>query len=287
VGGVVYVLLHTLYFGDPLPNTYYAKRASDWAHLKIGLDYVRRFPLAYPWVAALVVAVVLRPLRSVALAFIAGLAAFSFQVARVGGDHFEFYRAFLYVLPIAAALVGAAAARLVAARTVWKTAFVGVVAAALVLTTAKPHVRADAFAWVQLAARLGAALKAQYPADTRLGLFALGATSYTAGLPVVDALGIADRHVARCDLSKEHVCVLDIGHERGDPDYVLQRADVVVLFGAYAPVRFESLDEVREGFYSHKKFLAAAKSAIQQGTFRLHNVEFMPGAFWAVLERTR
>ena len=286
-GGAAYLLVHTLYFGDPLPNTYYAKRASDWAHLRIGLAYVARFPRAYPWVLALAVALLPRALRGVAVAFLAGLAVYAFQVARVGGDHFEFHRAFLYVLPIAATLVGAAAARLVSARTPWKTAVVGVLAAAMVVWSARPHVRAAAFEWVQLAARLGEALATQYPAGTRLGLFALGATGYAAGLPVVDALGIADRHVARCDLSKEHVCALDIGHERGDPAYVLQRADVVVFFAAYAPVRFESLDEIREGFYSHKKFLAAAKNVVQQGSFRLRNVEFMPGAYWAVLERNR
>lgn len=287
IGGVVYLAAHTLYFGDPLPNTYYAKRASDWAHARIGLTYISRFPLAYPWVAVVLVALAQRRLRGVAIAFVAGLSLYALQVARVGGDHFEFHRAFLYILPIAAALAGAAAAQVVAARVPWKTALVGVVGVALLLLASRAHVRPQAFAWVQLAARLGHALGSQYPAGTRLGLFALGATGYSAGLPVVDALGIADRHVARCDLSREHVCALDIGHERGDPAYVLARADVVVLFAAYAPVRFESLEEIREGFYSHKKFLAAAKIAVQQGTFRLHNVEFMPGAYWAVLERKR
>jgi hypothetical protein len=80
---------------------------------------------------------------------------------------------------------------------------------------------------------------------------------------------------------------LDIGHERGDPAYVLEHADVVVFFAAYAPVRFENLEEIREGFYSQKKFLAAAATAVQQGKFHLGNVEFMPGAYWAVLERNR
>jgi hypothetical protein len=103
----------------------------------------------------------------------------------------------------------------------------------------------------------------------------------------VDALGIADPHVARCDLSKEHVCELDIGHERGDPQYVLEHADVVAFFAAYSPVPFESLDEIREGFYSQKKFVAAAREAVEQGRFKLRNVEFAPGAYWAVLEKTK
>ena len=287
VGGALYLVLHTLYFGDPLPNTYYAKRASDWAHLAIGLAYVGRVPLVYPLIVAFFVPLFLGALRRVALACSVGLLLYALQVARVGGDHFEFHRAFLYVLPIAAALAGATAAHLVASRKPLQMIAVAVAAVAMVGWSARPHVRGNAFEWVQLASRLGSALASQYPPNTRLGLFALGATGYASGLPVVDALGIADRHVARRDLSKEHVCALDIGHERGDPDYVLARADVVVFFAAYAPVRFESLDEIREGFYSHKKFLGVAKSAVQRGTFRLHNVEFVPGAYWAVLERVR
>ncbi len=285
VGGAVYVLAHTLYFGDPLPNTYYAKRAGDWAHARIGLHYVATFPRAYPWLGLVLVAFVLRRMRGVVLGFLAGLCLYALQVASLGGDHFEFYRAFLYVLPAAAAIVGATAACLVAQRRAWRTALVAAGAVAMLAMSARPHVRENAFAWVGLSARLGAALASTYPQDTRVGLFALGAAGYTSRLPVVDALWYADRHVARRDLSHEHVCALDIGHERGDPEYMLQHADVVVFFAAYAPVPYESLDEVREGFYSHKKFLAAAATALQRGTFRLRNIEFMPGAYWAVLER--
>src|SRR5262249_43459802 len=147
------------------------------------------------------------------------------------------------------------------------------------------RVRAGAFAWVRHAAQLGHALARTYSGSTRVGLFAIGATGYTSRLPVVDALGLADRHIARCDLSHEHSCALDIAHERGHAEYVLAHADVIVRWGAYAPVPFEDLDEVREGFYSHKKFLAAARRAVADGRFRLRNIEFEPGAYWVVLER--
>ncbi len=287
LGGLLYLGAHTLYFGEPFPNTYYAKRAGDWAHARIGLHYVALWPRSYPWIALLAVPLLLPALRGATLGFLVGLSLYAVHVIRLGGDHFEFHRSFLYVLPLAAALLGAAAAQLVTERTPWKMAPLVVLSAAMLFFSARPHVRAAAFQWVQLASRLGLALQERYPPGTRLGLFALGATGYSSGLPVVDALGIADRHVARCDLSKEHVCALDIGHERGDPAYVLEHADVVVFFAAYAPVRFESLEEIREGFYSQKKFLAAAATAVQQGRFRLGNVEFMPGAYWAVLERNR
>jgi hypothetical protein len=285
LGGALYLLAHTLYFGNPLPNTYYAKRASDWAHFRIGLSYVAGLPREFPWVLLVVLILGLRSLRGIGIALLAGLCLYTVHVVRLGGDHFEYYRAFIYVFPAMAALLGAAGARFATSPVAWRRSSLAIVAVAAMFWSARSHVRAGAYDWVRLSARMGTALAATYPADTRVGLFALGAAGHASRLPVVDALGIADPHVARQDLSHEHVCVLDIGHERGDPDYVLQHADVVVFFGAYGPVPYESLDEIREGFYSHKKFLAAAKQALERGSFRLRNIEFMPGTYWAVLER--
>lgn len=285
VGGGLYLLAHTLYFGNPLPNTYYAKRALDWAHARIGLSYLAGVPRAFPWILLVLLPLAMGALRGAAFAFLAGLLLYVLHVARLGGDHFEFDRPFLYVMPTMTALLGAAAARFVVSRGSWRVGVVAGLVLAALFWTARTHVRGDAYHWVQLSARLGTALAKTYPAETKLGLFALGATGYTSRLPVVDALGIADPHVARRDLSHEHVCALDIGHERGDPAYVLQHADVIVFFGAYGPVPYESLDEIREGFYSHKKFIAVAREALKQGQFHLRNIEFMPGAYWAVLER--
>ena len=284
-GGAVYLVAHALYFGSPFPNTWVAKRAFDGAHAKIGLQYVWGFVRADPWVALLVVPIWVRRLRWPAVSLGAGLGLYTMQIVSLGGDHFEFHRVFLHVVPIMFVLVGAAAAQVVVSPRAWLKVLVAPVALGLLVHAAQPRVRPEAFAWVKLAARLGDVLGRTYPKHTQLGLFAIGATGYASGLPVVDALGIADRHVARCDLSKEHVCALDIGHERGDPRYVLERADLIVFFAAYSPVPYESLDEVREGFYSHKKFLAAAKQAVAAGTFALRNIEFLPGAYWAVLER--
>jgi arabinofuranosyltransferase len=285
LGGGAYLVVHELYFGSVVPNTWIAKRAWDWKHAWIGMHYVWGFLRADPWVGLWIVPLWLRSLRPIATSVGVGLLLYTLHVISLGGDHFEFHRAFLHVLPIVATLVGAAAGTMVVAPGVWRRGLVAAAAVLILVHAAVPRVRPGAYEWVRLAARLGDVLGRSYPPDTRLGLFAIGATGYASGLPVVDALGIADAHVAGCDLSKEHVCALDIGHERGDPDYVLRHADVVVFFAAYSPVPFESLEEVREGFYSHKKFLAAAKRAIEARRFVLRNIEFMPGAYWAVLER--
>jgi hypothetical protein len=287
VGGVAYLVAHTLYFGDPLPNTYYAKRASDWTHVRIGLDYLRQLPATYPALLFAFVALAAPSLRGVASGWTLGIVLFTFHVVSLGGDHFVFHRPYVLVRPMALALAGAAAIQIWTTRSLPIRVATAALAAAALLVTARQRVPAGAFAWVRNSGQLGYALARTYPPDTRVGMFAIGAAGYTSGLPVVDALGLADRTVARHDFSHEHCCALDIGHERGDPAYVLDHADVVVLFGAYSPVPFESLEEVREGFYSHKKFLAAAEVAVAKRRFRLRDLEFAPGAHWAVLEKLR
>lgn len=285
-GGAVYLAAHTAYFGDPLPNTYYAKRQLDAVHLRLGLTYLAALPQTYPWLFAAFAAAFWPRLRTVTLAWTVGIGLYALHVASLGGDHFEFQRPFILVLPMAMALTGAAAAQaLQDARGAVRIAAAAVVAATLGGAAAM-RVRSGAFLWVRHAAQMGYALAQTYPPSTRVGMFAIGAAGYTSRLPVVDALGLADKHVARCDLSREHSCALDIGHERGDPAYLIEQSDIIVPWGTYAKAPFESVDEMREGFYSHKKFLAAAAEAVAAGRLRIRNIEFAPGAYWAVFERT-
>jgi hypothetical protein len=287
LGGVAYLVAHWAYFGDPFPNTWRAKRAGDWNHTRIGLAYLAGLPRSHPWLFLGFAAGLVPPLRRATAAVTAGLVLYALQVASLGGDHFIFYRPFVIVTPILLALAGAAGAKLANTRHLAVRVAVIAVTAAAVAGAWMQRIPPAPFAWVRNAAQLGYALADLYPPTTRVGMFAIGAAGYMSRLPVVDALGLADRHVAGCDLSHEHVCALDIGHERGDPEYVLQHADVIVPFGGYAPVRFEKLEEVREGFYSQKKFLAAAARAVNEGRFQLRNVEFAPGAYWLVLEKVR
>lgn len=285
-GGGLYLIAHTLYYGDPLPNTFYAKSATDWAHARIGLSWLAGAVRTYPWLLLAALACILPWRRDVLAPIGIGMAAYAIFLVALGGDHFVFHRPMLHLMPLALAALGGAAGCL------WKVGgryarFAGAaVLAALLGFAASRPVPPGAFLWVRHAAQLGYTLARTYPPETRLGLFAIGATGYTSHRPVVDALGLADARIARSSRGDAPLVAADIGHEHGDPDDLLARADVIVLFAAYAPVQFESLEEVRAGFHSHERFLARARDAVSRGTFRLRNIEFAPGAYWAVLERT-
>ena len=117
-------LYRLLYFGDLVPNTYYAKATGGLSHLVWGLDYVLGFLAATaPAILLVLVAVVLhgpRVVRSGLLVFsVAVLTVFTAYVIKVGGDNravFPFWRHYLHLLPFWSLLL-AAAASLLAGRT--------------------------------------------------------------------------------------------------------------------------------------------------------------------------
>ena len=122
---IAHVIWRRCYYGDWLPNTYYAKVVAAWP--EAGLRYLLCFviehgtwllPLmALPWIAA----ELLRGARGVACwpidhpAATAAVAAVAFHAGYytlvVGGDHFE-YRVFSHLVPLSVLAIAAMALRL-------------------------------------------------------------------------------------------------------------------------------------------------------------------------------
>lgn len=73
---------------------------------------------------------------------------------------------------------------------------------------------------------VGSALRTAAPPGIRIALCPVGALPYHSGLPVVDMLGLTDRHVARAAPDRSYVYP---GHQRHDGAYVLARRPELVL----------------------------------------------------------
>ena len=106
-----------LYFGYPLPNTYYAKVSSDLLYnLKLGVGYLVEFLKAEPWAGAallmnfLVVFQTFRPRKSTqdakgasAVVLISLITLFaSITPVLTGGDHFNYFRFYQPYWPLMA-----------------------------------------------------------------------------------------------------------------------------------------------------------------------------------------
>jgi len=228
---VVLVALTTwrlAYYGDPLPNTFYAKTGGmGWA---AGGAYLRHHAGGHPglWLAALGgLPLAVRSRHGAALS--AACLGFVVYVASIGGDFKPTGR---FILPVTALLgaMGAVGLRQLPARG-------GLVAAVVVLGTTLvqlPDVMRQASQWADirhanLASRqlVGEFLRAQLPPDTLIAIHSAGAIPFYSRLPTIDMWGLTDRHIARAPIPEHGIGL--VGHERGDPAYVFGRDPAMYL----------------------------------------------------------
>lgn len=211
-----------LYYGDPLPNTYYAKVDGPlWERIITGSEVLVAATLATGLGAYILLLIAsssasrrtlgASPALRSALVFSATLVTYFLAI---GGDHFlDRFLLALYPLGIYAALHRVRGSR--------PAIFTAGVVALLTLQLA-PIARDTRFdysfrrydPWIQL----GLHLRERHPEST-LATTAAGKIAFYSGLRTIDMLGLADRHIAhRPSDSFENP-----GHNKRDDAYVLRR----------------------------------------------------------------
>ncbi|MDX1383175.1 MAG: hypothetical protein R3190_05985 [Thermoanaerobaculia bacterium] len=233
---VPYAAWKLWYFGDLVPNTWYAKSAGIPLAYKLrqGLAYLSSFIATPPALALFAAAaLVVRPLGAVRgsavhLATWTSLVFFAYQLA-VGGDFMAYFRFFAPLVPLLALIVvGVARELLACGREALALALAGSIAvlgaaalvplatapgsaSALVVEVAAPHIESEWSPGALVAINASGALP-YYRPDYRY----------------VDMLGLNDRHIARRSVTQPRGRV---GHLKGDGDYVLGRAPDYLLLG--------------------------------------------------------
>jgi len=231
-----------LYYGDPLPNTYYLKATGPPRTLVLasGLEHSAALLRGLSWpVAGLAALGLVAALRGGA----AGRAAALFVLATlaydlwVGGDWATGLpsRFVVPALPVAFALALAALwrGRWIARRPAAARAVAVAAGVALGVLASSGQARNE---WYSLTEQtllkeqnrwlLGFAryLRAHTAPDTVVALHWAGIAAYFSERPAVDVLGKSDRHIARMEVDR-----FQPGHSKWDWDYVLhvQRPDVI------------------------------------------------------------
>ncbi len=233
------------YYGDLLPNTFYAKvSGSDWA---AGGAFFRDFAASFPvlaWAAVpallfhLFSAVVLRkPTLESALSIV--VVAYVTYLAAIGGGFMEF-RLLDPVLAPAAVLA------VTAGRTTLRWAVprhAGRVGAALILTAAAvglnesvtfedaPHTvmtrrqmwEETTRIWIDIGKFLG---EIALPGES-LATTAAGAIPFFSRMPAVDMLGLNDALIARLPVNSSN----SVGHRKFAPDSYLEERGVTFIIG--------------------------------------------------------
>ena len=229
------------YYGQPLPNTFYAKvggGAVTWAR---GLDYLGRFAASHPVFCLLALGGVValrKGLGAVRNQLLLGLCLGWFvYLVTVGGDFKITWRFMHAVMAPMALLAGVGLARLwevLGQRGPWqgKAAVLSLLLAWGLLDAGPESRRSTQEARFRgevtfMRQAVGMWLRANVPPDTVLAIHSSGVVPYYSGLPTIDMWGLSDLHIARREMP--HMGRGMPGHEKSDPAYVFERQPQIYL----------------------------------------------------------
>lgn len=240
---VPFFLGRLAYYGEPLPNTFYAKVGLSSAVVVHGLKYVEVFLAS--WGSLLFVALV--PAVRAALherrtAYALGMLVAGLGVVVLeGGDVFW---AFRFIVPLCPLLYFAVQEGVFeASRWLRGRALSAALAGAVLVTGALHAAHVGRFAQLEaegadeFVARMklvGRSLREHLPPTATIAVNAAGTLPFVSGLRTIDMLGMTDAHIAhrRVPLGGDLA-----GHQKGDGRYVLSRRPEVILLGGVTVVR--------------------------------------------------
>ncbi len=223
---LAHILFRLIYYGYPLPNTYYLKLVAWDDRLLAGFEYFLNFlGLYFPMIGLAMMGAVLAKDRRHWLLLFAGLPLVLYAIY-TGGDDFGGSRFFAPWLPVLLLLAFSAPAYFD-----WQDRPLRVVLLLGVLTAYLTF--AGGYDFFQgpgqeaVLAEGGLALGEMTSTDASIGVFWAGTLPYFAHRPAVDMLGKNDAFIARQPANEGS---LKPGHNKFDYDYSLaqQRPDLLI-----------------------------------------------------------
>jgi arabinofuranosyltransferase len=238
---IPYFLWRLGYYGDVLPNTFYAKTGGGASQVLRGLNYAAGFALTLGGPLLLVIALPWWRSWRVALAswrgYLLPLAlVYTAYIVAVGGDHFRGERFFVPIIPWLAILLADGIAlvagpvaqgpsrirgRLVA------LACLGLALAAL-LRTAPDDVTMqglDESVWIWR--EIGWWMADHASPEASVAAAGAGAPAFYGERTTIDLYGLTDKHIGRLEVADMGQGVA--GHEKRDPAYVLNERMVTYI----------------------------------------------------------
>jgi len=241
------------YFGSIIPNTYYAKRGPLPLTAGNGSKYLLKFIMSYGYmmlIALFLLGGYLKRERAILIATSLVITHWALIVL-LGGDWMPNFRLLLPTLPfifiiLSVSLVGklsGVAPGSASDRTDSDTSIkagereIAPLAGALmvilitVLSIAPGFIHYENFKTERITVRafvhVGRKLKEILPPNTTIACGSTGAIGYFTDLPIVDILGLTDRHIAR----QGRIVSDQPGHLKTDGRYILNRKPALLLFG--------------------------------------------------------
>lgn len=235
---VLYGVWRWVYFGELLPNTYYAKLDVPTVDLGVGGRYVVDFFAESPiWalLALLTVYVLVadRARRGIGWMVVGMVLAHVLFVVRAGGDHMPASRLMVPLLPLLSVALAVSVTSLetrLPSRWTVPVLSLMVSLCALEALDGLDHRPRDPAAFV--GEIVGRWMQRNIPRGQLVALHTAGSTPFlNPQLRFVDMLGLTDKHIARRRIDRVWLPMQRLpGHAKGDGAYILsRRPDVIVL----------------------------------------------------------
>lgn len=273
------------YYGELLPNTYYAKSGGTPQHAVLGAAYVADVFRDYPAIALAPLALRVSTLRPVVLGLLAASALLLGSFLRSGGDLFGYGRLFVPFVPslTACAAIGLAGLGRELRPTARALLLVPLFAWAAWVANAHALVPRHGFANVMRWRQVGSYLCRMH-AGERIATVPIGAISYFSGLAVIDMVGLTSREIARAGrtVPQERLTRAWIGHERHNTEWVLSQRPSLIVFGTkFGTTPVHDVRTMRAGFYAEWELLQLAIA--RQIPYEPYSPEIAPGVYWHML----
>ena len=225
------------FYGDPLPNTFYAKSGGGFAAAARGFVYIGRFFGRFGgWtLLAPLGLLVLGPLRRWERTFLLLLAAQIGTVVLAGGDSLPFFRFLVPAIPFLAVLAIAGMDRLFSYREGDLSRFRVLLFSVILAIPLHGTFRGETIRFLEEdrdRIELHWKVIGRWLAETAspgesIAVTTAGAIPYYSRLETIDMLGITDRHIARREMPEMGSGLA--GHEKHDMAYVLSRKPTYIL----------------------------------------------------------
>lgn len=228
------------YYGDILPNTFYAKVGSGLQQWLRGLNYTYQFvqtigtvsfivALIYPFLLLFNSRLRRKPTSSSIIYIWLLSVVYTIYIIYVGGDHFPGERFFVPIIPLLAILITSSAIFLTQHTTLHRIPHITPILSTLITLSIISNslyrgtffedrvLGNDESVWIW--ADLGKWLHHNTPPDSSIAAAGIGAIAYYSQREVIDMYGLTDKHIAQ--LQVESMGTGAAGHEKRDPSYIL------------------------------------------------------------------
>ena len=221
-------VVRVTWYGEWLPNTFFAKVGGGAWVLARGLEYLRDGLVETPAVALLLGLAIAAPAaRRPIVGLCSLLVAFQLAyVVKIGGDFMGQSRFLVPIVPLLCVAWGAAVHD--------RTRLLAVTAVAAMALGLLPYVTQglghEHDGHLRRYERAADWIAIHTPPDALIATPAIGVIGYVSRRPILDVFGLIDPEIARHTTS-DYELRGPSGHDRAHPSYVLSRAPEMVLLG--------------------------------------------------------